>query len=161
MAAFTAAIKDARSDVTSVGHLGVHRIRVLQQQRLEMPANKNKNKKRRRTAERPTTHPRNKYLDNPPDFALLASLYPSFKPFVFFASGGRPRIDWTNFNATRELTRVLLLHDHRLNWYFYSSNLLTFYLGIYQNTRLSVLLLCFLFQSLQHVVCFRLPSFFF
>lgn len=94
-----------------------------------MPANKNKNKKRKRTAERPTTHPRNKYLDNPPDFAQLASLYPSFKPFVFFARDGRPRIDWTDFNATRELTRVLLLHDHRLNWYFYSSNLLTFYFG--------------------------------
>ncbi|KAK9931231.1 hypothetical protein M0R45_018517 [Rubus argutus] len=80
-----------------------------------MPANKNK--KRRRMAERPTTHLRNKYLDNPPDFAQLASLYPSFKPFVFFARDGRPRIDWTDFNATRELTRVLLLHDHRLNWW--------------------------------------------
>ncbi|XP_050363434.1 uncharacterized protein LOC126782261 [Argentina anserina] len=79
--------------------------------------NKNKNKKRSRAAERPTTHPRNKYSDNPPDFAELASLYPSFKPFVSFGRNGRPRIDWTDFNATRELTRVLLLHDHRLNWW--------------------------------------------
>ncbi|PRQ21908.1 putative 23S rRNA (adenine(1618)-N(6))-methyltransferase [Rosa chinensis] len=77
----------------------------------------NKNKKRRRTAERPTTHPRNKYSNNPPDFAELASLYPTFKPFVFFGRDGRPRIDWTDFNATRELTRVLLLHDHCLNWW--------------------------------------------
>lgn len=83
----------------------------------EMLTNKNKKKKRRRREERPTTHPRNKYSENPPDFAHLASLYPSFKPFVFFSRDGRPRIDWTDFNATRELTRVLLLHDHRLNWW--------------------------------------------
>ncbi|ESQ45998.1 hypothetical protein EUTSA_v10000146mg [Eutrema salsugineum] len=63
-----------------------------------------------------TNHPSNRYSDNPPDFAVLASLYPSFKPFVFF-SGARPRIDWTDYNATRELTRILLLHDHSLNWW--------------------------------------------
>ncbi|XP_058191215.1 uncharacterized protein LOC131308320 isoform X3 [Rhododendron vialii] len=77
-------------------------------------------KKRKRgvvLVERPTIHPRNKYSDNPPDFAQLASLYPSFEPFVFFSRDGRPRIDWTDFNATRELTRVLLLHDHSLNWW--------------------------------------------
>ncbi|KAL3814037.1 hypothetical protein ACJIZ3_015305 [Penstemon smallii] len=62
-------------------------------------------------------HPRNKYSDNPPDFGLLASLYPSFEPFVFYSHDGRPKIDWTDFNATRELTRVLLLHDHGLNWW--------------------------------------------
>lgn len=68
--------------------------------------------------ERPTIHPRNKYSDNPPDFSVLASLYPSFKPFVFYShEGGRPKIDWTDFNATRELTRVLLHHDHGLNWW--------------------------------------------
>jgi 23S rRNA (adenine1618-N6)-methyltransferase len=74
-------------------------------------------KKRRRDSERPTIHPRNKYSENPPDFALLASLYPSFQPFVFYGRDGRPRIDWTDFNATRELTGVLLLHDHGLHWY--------------------------------------------
>ncbi|XVE93815.1 hypothetical protein REPUB_Repub01dG0227600 [Reevesia pubescens] len=74
-------------------------------------------KKRRRKEERPRIHPKNKYSDNPPDFALLASLYPSFKPFVFYSREGRPRIDWTDFNATRELTRVLLLHDHGLHWW--------------------------------------------
>lgn len=63
-------------------------------------------------------HPRNKYADNPPDFSLLASLYPSFSPFVSYSPDNhRPRIDWTDFNATRELTRVLLLHDHSLNWW--------------------------------------------
>ncbi|XP_030531887.1 RNA N6-adenosine-methyltransferase mettl16 isoform X1 [Rhodamnia argentea] len=76
-----------------------------------------KNKKRRREQPRPTIHPRNKYSENPPDFALLASLYPSFNPFVFYGRDGRPRIDWTDFNATRELTRVLLLHDHGLDWW--------------------------------------------
>ncbi|KAJ6985719.1 hypothetical protein NC653_023617 [Populus alba x Populus x berolinensis] len=64
-----------------------------------------------------TIHPKKKYSDNPPDFVLLASLYPSFKDFVFYSRDGRPRIDWTNFNSTRELTRVLLLHDHGLNWW--------------------------------------------
>ncbi|XWS62661.1 hypothetical protein CRYUN_Cryun06bG0029900 [Craigia yunnanensis] len=74
-------------------------------------------KKRRRKEERPRIHPKNKYSDNPPDFALLASLYPSFQPFVFYSREGRPRIDWTDFNATRELTRVLLLHDHGIHWW--------------------------------------------
>ncbi|KAJ0260555.1 U6 small nuclear RNA [Hirschfeldia incana] len=77
--------------------------------------------KKRARSETPgsTTNPRNKYSDNPPDFASLASLYPSFKPYVFFSSSSssRPRIDWTDYNATRELTRVLLLHDHSLNWW--------------------------------------------
>ncbi|KAK6916694.1 METTL16/RlmF family [Dillenia turbinata] len=74
-------------------------------------------KKRKRRGERPTIHPKNRYSDSPPDFSLLASLYPSFKPFVFYTRDCRPRIDWTDFNATRELTRVLLLHDHGLNWW--------------------------------------------
>ncbi|KAF5737943.1 methyltransferase-like protein 16 isoform X1 [Tripterygium wilfordii] len=74
-------------------------------------------KNKRKRAERPTIHPNNKYSDNPPDFALLASLYPSFNSFVSYSRDGRPKIDWTNFNATRELTRVLLLHDHGLNWW--------------------------------------------
>ncbi|CAL5213879.1 unnamed protein product [Lathyrus oleraceus] len=76
-----------------------------------------KNKKRKRQENRPTIHPNNKYSENPPDFAHLASLYPSFQPFVQFSHNGYPRIDWTDFNATRELTRVLLLHDHSLNWW--------------------------------------------
>ncbi|KAG8368117.1 hypothetical protein BUALT_Bualt15G0011800 [Buddleja alternifolia] len=62
-------------------------------------------------------HPRNKYSDNPPDFGLLSSLYPTFQPYVFYSHDGRPKIDWTDFNATRELTRVLLQHDHGLNWW--------------------------------------------
>ncbi|KAI4297737.1 hypothetical protein L6164_037608 [Bauhinia variegata] len=74
-------------------------------------------KKRKRKEERPTIHPKNKYSENPPDFSLLASLYPSFQPFVYYSRDGRPRIDWTDFNATRELTRILLLHDHGLNWW--------------------------------------------
>lgn len=73
-------------------------------------------KKRKRGRERATIHPRNKYSENPPDFGLLASLYPTFQPFVFYSRDGRPRIDWKDYNATRELTRVLLLHDHGLNW---------------------------------------------
>lgn len=78
-------------------------------------------KKRKRggggSGEPRSIHPRNRYADNPPDFSLLASLYPSFSSFVYYSHDGRPRIDWTDFNATRELTRVLLLHDHSLNWW--------------------------------------------
>ncbi|KAJ0966981.1 hypothetical protein J5N97_023898 [Dioscorea zingiberensis] len=75
--------------------------------------------KKRRRAEPPTIHPRNRYSEDPPDFALLASLYPSFQPFLLPSRrpGGRPTIDWTDFNATRELTRVLLLHDHGVHWW--------------------------------------------
>ncbi|KDP20409.1 hypothetical protein JCGZ_06368 [Jatropha curcas] len=79
-----------------------------------MPSKKNRKRNR---PERPTIHPKNKYAENPPDFALLASLHPSFKPFVFYSRDGRPKIDWTDFNSTRELTRILLLHDHGLNWW--------------------------------------------
>lgn len=74
--------------------------------------------KKRRRQDPPSIHPRNKYSETPPDFSLLASLYPSFQPFVFISKrNGRPTIDWTDFNATRELTRVLLLHDHGVHWW--------------------------------------------
>ncbi|CAI8617727.1 unnamed protein product [Vicia faba] len=76
-----------------------------------------KNKKRKREEKRGTIHPNNKYSENPPDFPHLASLYPSFQPFLQYSHNGHPRIDWTDFNATRELTRILLLHDHSLNWW--------------------------------------------
>ncbi|XP_074312965.1 uncharacterized protein LOC141648313 isoform X2 [Silene latifolia] len=78
----------------------------------------NKNKRKRVREEERSIHPRNKYAENPPDFSLLASIYPSFTQFVFYShNNARPRIDWTDFNATRELTRVLLLHDHSINWW--------------------------------------------
>lgn len=73
--------------------------------------------KKRRREEKRCIHPRNKYSDNPPDFGLLASLYPSFQSYVFYSREGKPRIDWKDFNATRELTRVLLLHDHSITWW--------------------------------------------
>ncbi|GFP89027.1 methyltransferase-like protein 16 [Phtheirospermum japonicum] len=74
-------------------------------------------RKRKNSGQRPGIHPRNKYADTTPDFGLLGSSYPSFQPYVFYSHDGRPKIDWTDFNATRELTRVLLLHDHGLNWW--------------------------------------------
>ncbi|PWA84606.1 hypothetical protein CTI12_AA005530 [Artemisia annua] len=72
-------------------------------------------KKRKR--ENRSIHPRNKYSGNPPDFNLLASLYPSFQSYVFYSNNGKPNINWKDFNATRELTRVLLLHDHQITWW--------------------------------------------
>jgi 23S rRNA (adenine1618-N6)-methyltransferase len=61
-------------------------------------------------------HPRNKYGEKPPDFNLLAGLYPQFKEYVTYGSNQKPRIDWTDFNATRELTRSLLHHDYGISW---------------------------------------------
>ncbi|KAK7399822.1 hypothetical protein VNO78_11015 [Psophocarpus tetragonolobus] len=55
------------------------------------------------------------YAEKAPDFGALASLYPSFHPFVKLCP--HPSIDWSDFNATRELTRVLLHHRHSLNWW--------------------------------------------
>lgn len=73
-------------------------------------------RRRRDGSEAPAIHPRNRYAAAAPDFAMLASRYPSFRPFVSF-SRGRASIDFTDFAATRELTRVLLLHDHGVNWW--------------------------------------------
>ncbi|KAF3336145.1 methyltransferase-like protein 16 isoform X1 [Carex littledalei] len=75
------------------------------------------NRKRRRSPA-PEMHRNNRYKESPPDFSLLASLYPSFSPYLIFpSSSDRPTIDFTDFSATRELTRVLLLHDHGVNWW--------------------------------------------
>ncbi|KAL4187933.1 hypothetical protein AMTRI_Chr09g41610 [Amborella trichopoda] len=74
-------------------------------------------KRKRKFEQPPCIHPRNKYAEKAPDFQLLASLYPAFQPFVSYSQNGRPKIDWTDFNATRELTRVLLHHDHGINWW--------------------------------------------
>ncbi|XP_057840111.2 uncharacterized protein LOC131049995 isoform X2 [Cryptomeria japonica] len=61
----------------------------------------------------------NKYAEDTPDFQTLASLYSSFQPYVLYGrdGNGRPRIDWRDFNATRELTRVLLHHRFALQWW--------------------------------------------
>ncbi|KAJ1277592.1 hypothetical protein BS78_04G016000 [Paspalum vaginatum] len=74
-------------------------------------------RRRRDGSEVPTMHPRNRYAAAAPDFAELAELYPSFRPFVSVSDRGRASIDFTDFSATRELTRVLLLHDHGVNWW--------------------------------------------
>ncbi|KAG6548846.1 hypothetical protein Mapa_009608 [Marchantia paleacea] len=68
-------------------------------------------------AKRRAMHPSNKYAEKPPDFNHLASLYPSFSEFVAYGPNKKPRIDWTDFNATRELTRVLLDHDFGIKWW--------------------------------------------
>ncbi|KAF5951541.1 hypothetical protein HYC85_009485 [Camellia sinensis] len=76
-----------------------------------------KKKRKRSTVERPTIHPRNKYSDNPPDFGLLASSIRHSNPSSSTLVTVGLESTWTDFNATRELTRVLLLHDHALNWW--------------------------------------------
>ncbi|XP_062217999.1 uncharacterized protein LOC133918248 [Phragmites australis] len=74
-------------------------------------------RRRRDGSEAPSIHPRNRYAYAAPDFAALAELYPSFRPFVSVSERGRASIDFADFAATRELTRVLLLHDHGVNWW--------------------------------------------
>jgi hypothetical protein len=73
-------------------------------------------RRRRDGSETPSMHPRNRYAAAAPDFAALAELYPSFRPFVSVSGSGRASVDFTDFSSTRELTRVLLLHDHGVNW---------------------------------------------
>ncbi|CAJ1935702.1 unnamed protein product [Sphenostylis stenocarpa] len=78
-----------------------------------MGGSKKRKRKEEQRGSKGTAH-----SENPPDFALLASLYPSFHPFVQFSPPhARPTIDWTDFNAMRELTRVLLHHRHSLTWW--------------------------------------------
>ncbi|KAK7260499.1 hypothetical protein RIF29_26592 [Crotalaria pallida] len=77
----------------------------------------NKKRKRKEKAEAEAEAVKCKYSENPPHFALLASLYSSFQPFVHYTRHNHPTIDWTDFNATRELTRVLLHHHHSLTWW--------------------------------------------
>jgi hypothetical protein len=59
-------------------------------------------------------HPRNVYRDNPPNFKLLAQLYPNFARFVKVESDQKIRFDWKDPEALIALTTVLLRHDFGL-----------------------------------------------
>ncbi|KAI9638368.1 uncharacterized protein MKK02DRAFT_22258 [Dioszegia hungarica] len=56
-------------------------------------------------------HPLNPYLAKKPDFAHLASLHPSFKPYVTVSPDGYASIDFQDPTALRALTRALLKED--------------------------------------------------
>ncbi|KAL9258090.1 U6 small nuclear RNA (adenine-(43)-N(6))-methyltransferase-like protein [Drosera capensis] len=75
-----------------------------------MPSEKRKRNPPHATAA--TIHPRNKYANNPPNFSLLASPYPSFAHYVLQCRDGRPKIDWTDFGATH-VTDVALDWAHK------------------------------------------------
>ncbi|CAI7888221.1 unnamed protein product [Closterium sp. NIES-54] len=64
-------------------------------------------------------HPRNRYAENPPDFRALAEQHPALSPFVLPArrAGGPVGFMWSNYNATRELTRALLHTDFGVDWW--------------------------------------------
>ncbi|KAI7818053.1 hypothetical protein BC939DRAFT_464205 [Gamsiella multidivaricata] len=69
---------------------------------------------KRRLEDTPGMHPSNPYRDNPPDFAALAELYPSLKPFVTIKTTGSKTQGTINFRdpmALRELTYCLLRRD--------------------------------------------------
>ncbi|XP_069495116.1 RNA N6-adenosine-methyltransferase METTL16 [Ambystoma mexicanum] len=59
-------------------------------------------------------HPRNRYKDKPPDFALLASKYPEFKQHVQLNLSGRVSLNFKNPEAVRALTCTLLKEDFGL-----------------------------------------------
>ncbi|RHZ86445.1 hypothetical protein Glove_51g70 [Diversispora epigaea] len=59
-------------------------------------------------------HSRNRYRNNPPDFAVLAFKYSSFYPYVKYTKEGKPYIDFKNPEAVRELTYCLLRNDFNL-----------------------------------------------
>jgi 23S rRNA A1618 N6-methylase RlmF len=55
-------------------------------------------------------HDRNIYKNNPPNFAELAQLYPSFSKHVVIKNG-QPSLDWNNPESLCELTKALLHKD--------------------------------------------------
>lgn len=55
-------------------------------------------------------HPRNIYKHNPPDFQLLADLYPAFANHLRWKKD-KPTLDWNNPEALIELTKALLHKD--------------------------------------------------
>ncbi|XP_069083121.1 RNA N6-adenosine-methyltransferase METTL16 isoform X2 [Pleurodeles waltl] len=59
-------------------------------------------------------HPRNRYKDKPPDFALLASKYPEFKQHVQMNLSGKVSLNFKNPEAVRALTCTLLKEDFGL-----------------------------------------------
>jgi 23S rRNA (adenine1618-N6)-methyltransferase len=73
--------------------------------------------KKRRTDFNDKMHPENKYFENPPDFKLLAEKYPEFNKYVFQNKYGSYSINWKDKNASKELTRTLLLEDFNLNYW--------------------------------------------
>ncbi|XP_032823528.2 RNA N(6)-adenosine-methyltransferase METTL16 isoform X1 [Petromyzon marinus] len=60
-------------------------------------------------------HPRNRYKDKPPDFALLASRNPEFKKHVQTDLSGRVRLNFKEPEAVRALTCALLQEDFGLS----------------------------------------------
>ncbi|XP_075052864.1 RNA N(6)-adenosine-methyltransferase METTL16 [Mixophyes fleayi] len=60
-------------------------------------------------------HPRNRYKDNPPDFAYLASKYPEFKQHVNVNLSGRVSLNFKYPEAVRALTCTLLKEDFGLS----------------------------------------------
>eukprot|EP00897_Mesotaenium_endlicherianum_P002790 jgi/Mesen1/2539/ME000161S01589 len=66
-----------------------------------------------------------KYLEGAPDFVQLAQEYPSLQPYIKPARGyGRSvGYTWTDYNATRELTKVLLHKDYGIDWWLQDGQL--------------------------------------
>ncbi|ODO11849.1 hypothetical protein I350_00633 [Cryptococcus amylolentus CBS 6273] len=60
-------------------------------------------------------HKNNPYSEKKPDFARLASRYPSFAPFVTVSDAGIPCIDFKDPRALKELTHCLLKEDWTLD----------------------------------------------
>ncbi|XP_053562250.1 RNA N6-adenosine-methyltransferase METTL16 isoform X2 [Bombina bombina] len=59
-------------------------------------------------------HPRNRYKDKPPDFAVLASKYPEFRQHVNITLAGKVSLNFKDPEAVRALTCTLLKEDFGL-----------------------------------------------
>eukprot|EP00879_Flechtneria_rotunda_P016940 GHRR01017735.1.p1 GENE.GHRR01017735.1~~GHRR01017735.1.p1 ORF type:complete len:262 (+),score=124.98 GHRR01017735.1:434-1219(+) len=71
------------------------------------------------TAQRPhpRMHPDNIYSSQgAPDFAALAQNYPPLAPYLTIGGAGRAFIDFTSWDATKELTAALLAIDFGVQW---------------------------------------------
>lgn len=61
-------------------------------------------------------HPENIYCQQEPDFLQLAEAHPPLQQYVTRLPSGRGALDFTSWEATRELTAALLQADHGITW---------------------------------------------
>lgn len=62
-------------------------------------------------------HPDNPYHGSPPDWAALALRHPPLAAHLRSSGrGGPPGIDFTSWEATKELTAALLAADYGVAW---------------------------------------------
>lgn len=62
-------------------------------------------------------HPQNRFYMHEPDYSALAGKYPELSPFIHEGASGRTSLDFSSWDATRALNRVLLQeYYHIRDW---------------------------------------------